>query len=239
MARKKTNEYYENFKDKIEEYSNVSELSKKNIGGRAEKRFVRIDDTKNTLKRKRNLIPHMQKTAKNSLFFGDLFRDLRLGKSKWKTYLNDDLFGKKRKETVIPDKVSCLIKRFDDVDGQDPYIAEHLGCRIANVCGIDSVFNIAHPEPISEDDLEYMSVVHDTYDYVISVDYVPWGYTSEKFSELDIGFHSETPLEEIMAEINEKFPYIEEKYGLKRDEKLFYQFKKDFAKNITPPQFLI
>ena len=239
MPRKFRNFNNENLLDRVEEYSNKEELTNKILGGHTEKRFVRIDDTNNSLKKRRKYIPHIQKSAKNSLFFGDLFRDLRLGNSKWKTYLNEVLLGKKRKDTILPDKVSCLIKSFEDNDGQDPYIAEHLGCRIANACGIDTVFNIAHAQPFDEEELEYMLNEYDTYDYVISVDYVPWGYTSERFSEIDLGFTSDTPLETILSEIDLKFPsYIQERNNLKSDSNMFAQFKKDFVKQFLFKQFI-
>jgi hypothetical protein len=229
----------DDFKDRIKPYHNNGEITQEFLGGHTQKSFVRLDDNTDRLKKKQAKTEYeLQKTEKDSLFFGELFRDLRRGHSNYVTYINDEIVGKKRNETYIPRHVSCLIK---ETDSQTAVFSECVGSRLANELGVPTVFNIAHAEVPNEEDWEFMTdeeKMYSTYDYVISADYVPWGYTTENLEELGVNFNEDSLLQEIIESLEKKFPDISKEYGLKDDKKQFESLKHDFVKQYLFRQFI-
>lgn len=91
--------------------------------------------------------------------------------------------------------------------------------------GVKTVYNVAlqSTEP-KEFDEEYPD-----YDTIISVDYVPYGYTPETFEELGISFDEDTDLSCIMNMIDSRFNHIAEKLSLEKSIDKLAQLKRDFA----------
>lgn len=210
------------FSRRIEKYSNA--LSHGDIGGyhHLPKEFVRIDDNTNTRnKRIHNSYVPIKKTAKDSLFFRDLFRSLMSNENHYITYLNDS-FKCKKSEIVIPDHVSCLLKSYMDIGGERCYF-ECVGSRLANALGIDTVYNIA----IASTHDEYDNTPQ--YDTLISVDYVPYGYRTESMVDLGIDFNEDTYLVQIMQELDDKLPQIAQKEKLNLTLEKANRLKEQFA----------
>ena len=114
---------------RVELYDNAEDL----VGayeGHLGKNVVRVNDDRDSLRKKREAgLVDIKKTAKDSLFFGDLFRALMSKKSHYLTYMNE-LFAGKKSETYIPESVSCFIKRSQN--NSDCQL-EVIGSRLANL----------------------------------------------------------------------------------------------------------
>ena len=212
-----------NIDDRIYEYDNASEISDI-YDGHLKKRAVRIDDNTDSLNRRQARTEEtIKKMPKDSLLFGGLFRSLMGKDNHYSTYLNSSFEGVKKSEMVIPKFVSCFVKTSDN-NAMGCY-SECVGSRLANELGVNTVYNIAlqSKEPDEFDD-EYPD-----YDTVISVDYVPYGYTPETFEDLEIKFDEDTSLERIFNIIDMRFKHLANEYGLEKSIDKLAQLKRDFA----------
>ena len=218
---------------KVEHYKFTDEITEKYLGGHTDKIFARLDDDRPALK-KRKQTEHIEpkKTTKDSLFFGELFRDLMSGNSHYVTYLNSEIVGKKKKDVYLPSHVSCLIKEMGP--NQEVYFSECVGSRLANAFQIDTVYNIAYASPKEEwyDENEPM------YENIISVDYIPWGYETETFDEFGIQFDEDTSLMTIFNKIDEVFIMKSKDLGVDLSIDKLRKFKRDFAKLFLFRQFI-
>ena len=207
--------------DRIYEYDNASEISDI-YDGHLKKRAVRIDDNTDALNRKQARTEDVKKTAKDSLLFGGLFRSLMGKDNHYITYMNNS-FDCDKSEMVIPKFVSCFVK--NSQGNAKGCFSECVGSRLANLLGVKTVYNVAlqSSEPDEYDD-EYPD-----YDTIISVDYVPFGYTPETFEDLEIKFDEDTPLERIFNLIDMRFKHIAKDYGLEKSIDKLAQLKRDFA----------
>ena len=208
---------------RIYEYDNASEISDI-YDGHLKKRAVRIDDNTDALNRRQAKTEEtIKKTTKDSLIFGGLFRSLMGKDNHYFTYLNSSFEGAKKSEMVIPKFVSCFVKQAQG-NAKGCY-SECVGSRLANLLGVNTVYNMTlqSTEPDEFDD-EYPD-----YDTIISVDYVPFGYTPETFEDLGIRFDEDTSLEKIFSLIDTRFKHIANEYGLEKSIDKLAQLKRDFA----------
>lgn len=216
------NSDYVDLNGRIEKYSN--NVTHKGIGSshHLPKGFVRLDD--NTDERNRRLKTSAissKKTAKDSLFFGDLFRSLMKKDNHYITYLNDS-FKCPKSEMIVPDHVSCLLKNYAGILPERCYF-ECVGSRLANSLGVDTVYNVAIASTYDED---YDSTEYDT---LISVDYVPYGYKTENMLDLGLGFDEDSKLSDIMDTIDATMPDIAKKKKLKITPERISNLKEQFA----------
>ena len=206
---------------RVELYDNAEDL----VGayeGHLGKNVVRVNDDRDSLRKKREAgLVDIKKTAKDSLFFGDLFRALMSKKSHYLTYMNE-LFAGKKSETYIPESVSCFIKRSQN--NSDCQL-EVIGSRLANLFDVDTVYNIAIE---SDEQDEYED--YPTYDAIVSVDYVPYGYRTETFKNLYIDFNEDSSLQDIFNSIDDNFECIAREQGLENSPEKLQKLKEQFAR---------
>lgn len=124
---------------------------------------------------------------------------------------------------VIPEHVSCLIKNFSDI-GADRCFFECVGSRLANLLGVDTVYNIALCTE-KDEELDYTE-----YNLLLSVDYVPYGYRTETLQELGIQFNEDTPLSTIMKNIDANLPKIAKQENIQLTNKMIDDIKTSMAK---------
>ena len=213
---------YIDIEKRIYEYDNASEISD-TYDGHLKKRAVRIDDNTEAFERKQvRTNDGAVKTTKDSLLFGGLFRSLMGKDNHYITYMNNS-FNCEKSEMVIPKFVSCFVKNTEN--NAHACYSECVGSRLASLLGVNTVYNIAlqSSEPDEFDD-EYPD-----YDTIISVDYVPYGYTPETFEDLGIRFDEDTPLSKIFTTIDMRFKHIAKDYGLEKSIDKLAQLKRDFA----------
>jgi hypothetical protein len=221
------------FEERISHYENNGQTDAEFLGGHTDKKFVRLDDDKMLLKKKRKVfLNNVKKSFKDSHFFGELFKQLQTKKSSYVTYLNDLVAPKDGSEPYIPQYVSCLIKELTD---QILFYSECISCRIANAIGVKTVFNTAHEMPRAPWESKDDPV---RYDYLISVDYVPTGYRTENLLELGIYFNVDTTLPEIFKNIDKKLQMIADMEKIKLTEENVARFKRDFVKQFLFRQFI-
>lgn len=214
------NNKMEELQSRIELYDNAEDLVG-SFDGHLGKNAVRINDDRAALKKKREEgLVDIKKTAKDSLFFGELFRSLISKKSHYKTYM-DDLFAGKKKDAYIPESVSCIVKRSQN--NSDCQL-EAIGCRLANLFAVDTVYNLAIE---SDEQDEYED--YPTYDAIVSVDYVPYGYRTETFKDLYIEFNEDSSLEDVMNRIDDEFECVARENGLDNSQEKLTALKKKFA----------
>ena len=159
--------------------------------------------------------------SKHRLFFGELFKELMSGNSSYVTYLNDGVVGKKKRDAKIPDYVRCIIKEMPSPTA--PYYGEIVGSRLANLLGVDTVYNMAHQiDP--DDELSAFD-----YDYLISVDYVPDGFTDFTFDNIGVCFEEDS-LEDIMINIDRALRRLNKTGRISADLESVESFKEDFVK---------
>ena len=206
--------------NRIELYSNEDELHG-SFDGHLGKSAVRVNDDRETLKRKREQgVADFKKTSKDSLFFGELFRSLMTKKSHYKTYM-DELFVGKKSDMYIPESVSCIVKKSQN--NSDCQL-EAIGSRLANLFGVDTVYNLAI-ESAEQDEYE----TYPTYDAIVSVDYVPYGYRLETFKDLYLEFNEDSSLEDICNMIDDEFECIARENDLEMSEEKLKGLKNKFA----------
>lgn len=216
------NQEYEDLNNRIEKYSNSLIHSDYGSYHHLPKEFVRIND--NTTKRNdkiRSGAIVTKKTAKDSLYFGGLFRSLMSKDNHYITYLNES-FNCKKSEIVIPDSISCLVKDYGSVGSERCYF-ECVGSRLANAFGVESVYNVAVASEVDEYDDS------PNYDTLISVDYVPYGYKTETMRDLGIDFNEDSHLSDIMADIDRAFPRIAKEKKLNLTKEGLQNLKEKFA----------
>ena len=214
------NNNMEELNSRLEFYDNQKEL-KGSFEGHLGKNAVRINDDCESLKKKRaNGLVDVKKTVKDSLFFGGLFRSLMSKKSHYKTYM-DDLFKGKKDDCYIPESVSCIVKKSQN--NSDCQL-EVIGSRLANLFGVDTVYNLAIESDSQDEYYEYP-----TYDAIVSVDYVPYGYRLETFNRLHVWFNEDSTLEEVMKSIDNKYKTVANKYDLEGGLEKLAELKKKFA----------
>lgn len=199
--------------DRIENYANNDDLNEKSFGGHLNKRFVRVDDNSSKFEEKMTEYEEAEagayiettpksfqskKTIRDSVFFKDLFKDLKSGNSHYITYLNDIV---SKKYAYLPKYVSCLIKTLNETYNIIAY-NECVGCQLSNCLGLDTVYNTAFGN-FYDDNGNLIK-----YDYLISVDAVAPGQTLETFEDLGIYFNGDMPLHEIMESIESQLPDI-------------------------------
>jgi len=219
---------------RIERYAPNGETDRSFLGGHTKKDFVRIDDDKEKFSKEQLAFENkLTKSIKDSDFFVELFKDLSKGNSHYCTYMNSLIVGLPKEEIYIPKYVSCLLKDLFDIE--QSYISECVGCRLANELGVNTVFNIAHERPLeawqSKDEFN-------GYDYLISVDYIPSGYTNRTLQSLDVLFTEDSTLGDIMQKIDLFFKKYARSYELNVTEENLMQFKKDFARQYLFRQFV-
>jgi hypothetical protein len=216
MNNNKMNE----LQSRIELYDNAQELVG-SFDGHLGKNAVRVNDDREALKKKReDGVLDIKKTAKDSLFFGELFRALMSKKSHYKTYMNDLFIGKKS-DMYIPESVSCIVKRSQN--NSDCQL-EAIGSRLANLFAVDTVYNLAVE---SDEQSEYDD--YPTYDAIVSVDCIPYGYRMQTFKDLQLWFNEDSSLEEVVHTIDKKFDAIAKKNGLGYAPEKLTELKKKFA----------
>ena len=214
------NNKMEELQSRIELYDNAEDLVG-SFDGHLGKNAVRINDDRAALKKKREEgLVDIKKTAKDSLFFGELFRALMSQKSHYKTYMND-LFTGKKSDMYIPESVSCIVKRSQN--NSDCQL-EAIGSRLANLFAVDTVYNLAIE---SDEQDEYED--YPTYDAIVSVDCIPYGYRIQTFKDLQLWFNEDSSLEEVMHTIDKKFDAIANKNGLGYAPEKLTELKKKFA----------
>ncbi len=212
---------------RIELYDNNAELEGV-FGGHLDKFPGRIDDSTHAHKeRRRKLGYEAKKTPKDSLYFGNLFRALMKKDCHYVTYLNPSFEGKKRSEVYIPQEVSCMVKTNERRPITSYY--ECVGSRLANLLGVDTVYNIA-VESGNEDNYDYDELgLLPEYDSIISVDYVPYGYTTESLEDLGIKFDEDYPLEIIFDNVDSQIKSIIREHKLTPSIDKVAELKKQLA----------
>ena len=198
-------------------------LRLKRLSGHTPKMFAILYDNKRSFDKKLGDDITTKKRSADSLFFGDLFRSLLSGKSSYVTYLNEGFKGKNKKDIIIPDGVACLIKTL--MANEEYYINEVLGSRLGNYLGVETVYNIAHSNSPDKDDW-----FQTRYDYLISVDYEPEGYKTMTFENLGCNFDEDTPLQDILTEIDRALARCARTGKLKLDIEQIRALKQNFTK---------
>lgn len=203
------------------------------FGGHILKSVVRINDNCPSLRRKREHDDmKIKKTLRDSLFFRELFKSLMSKESYYKTYLNELFNVKKKSEIHIPDNISCFVKNIEESkdlcyipDVNETCYYECVGSRLANLMGVDTVFNIAVK---SMDNIWFYDRIPN-FSTIVSVDYVPFGYKEVSLSELDIDFDENTCLDVILERIEKKWNDFSKQYNLENSPEKFRQIKEKFA----------
>ena len=222
-------EQYIDIKSRMYSYDNASEIEGV-FGGHLDKRAVRIDDNTDAFNRRQQRTEKtIKKTLKDSFIFGGLFRSLMGKNNSYFTYMNSSFEGKKKSEMHIPRFISCFVKSARGNEYSERKVkacfSECVGSRLANLLGVKTVYNLAlqTAEPNERAD-EYPE-----YDTILSVDYVPYGYTTETFEDLDIKFNEDTSLERIFNIIDMRFKHIAREYRLERSIDKLATLKREFA----------
>lgn len=188
-----------------------------------EKTATAINDTNPRLIEQREASGlNLKKTLKDSLVFGKLFRSLMSKDNHYITYLNES-FNCPKNEVYIPDHISCIVKDYSDIGSMRAYY-ECVGSRLANVFGVDTVFNLAI------ESVHHKEYDEPEYDKVISVDYVPYGYRTETLLDLGIGFDEDIPLSVIMQRLDVGFAKIEKKENVNATPERRRAIKEALAK---------
>ena len=165
------------------------------------------------------------KTTRNSCFFGELFKGLGSGKVTYKTYLNK-LFEDNNTETkYVPSNVNCLIKR----TREDSAYGEVVGSRLANLLGVDTVFNVAIEDSVAMEYLD-LSYCDAAYEYTLSVDYIPEDYKTEDLQTLEVLFSQDDSFDIWLTRIDEALPRIAKKLHIKLTSENVSKFKEDLCK---------
>lgn len=202
----------------------VTPVNFSDLCGSADKVYAVIDD--NSCKFSSNLECYKKsfhdKKLKDSAVFNELIKSLLSKKSSYKTYFNSLVLpSKKSKEKpYIPSNINCIVKenRCDGVYG------ECVGSRLANLLGIDTVFNYPHIAPRTTiEKLPY-------YDFVYSVDFVEKGCRVVELSELGLEEQPDSSLATWINSIKEKLPLQAKKNKLKYSEKSLNKLIDDFTK---------
>ena len=141
-------------------------------------------------------------------------------KSHYQTYMNEMFTGKKS-DMYIPESVSCIVKKSQN--NSDCQL-EAIGSRLANLFGVDTVYNLAIE---SEEQDEYEK--YPTYDAIVSVDYVPYGYRLETFKDLFLEFTEDSSLEDICNMIDDEIDCIARENKLHLTENRLSSLKEKFA----------
>ena len=187
----------------------------KRVQGRTPKAFAKLYD------KPRGLRVGKSKGV-NSLFFKEMFKGLLSGQSTYTTYMNDHFTGKNKGDVVLPDYVRCIIKEM--VSPNLPYYNEVVGSRLANLLKVDTVYNMAYQIDPNDD------IAPDDYDYLLSVDYLPDGYTDYSMSNIGIDFDIDDSLEDIMTNVYRGLRRLNRTGKIGNDIDQFEQFGESFAK---------
>ena len=161
---------------------------KDKFGGTLDKDIKCVDDNTKAFKKRKVLDKSMMKTPKDSQFFAELFRSLKKGNSSYVTYLNELVDGSKG-DVYIPQYVYCFLKNRRLKENNGVY-GEVVAPRLADLLGVKTAFNTAiekDPYEDYDDDIEYSKI--------LSVDFVPYGYTFMDLQECGLDFDADSTLE--------------------------------------------
>lgn len=207
---------------RLEEYTETDQEDI--IGGHHLKTFVRVDDnTTNFDKKVKGGKSQSEKKFVDSEFFADLYRALSKKGCHYVTYFNDLVSAKKPQDRYIPKFVSCLRKE----NGNDGYYGEIVGSKLANLCEVDTVFNVVTQ---SEDELFSEGEIYPNFDYILSVDYLQYGERTEDLATLGMKFDEDSNLPWMLERLDFMMPKFAEARGWKLTEEAVKKFKEDFVR---------
>ena len=215
------------FKDRLIKNANARDLDSSTIGGHLAKTFYWVDDKKD------GVVEGSARSIDDSMFFSELYQALLDENCSYQTYLNDSIVSDTPADRHYPQKVSCLVKNISD---DTSCFSEVAGSRLGNLLGVPTVFNVAvgkNPEINDTSDIyQYFEnkFYTPTYDYLLSIDFVPWKHRTIGFDEMDIYINKYREFEEIEHKIDVKLPKLAKDFRFKIDEDSLRKFKEDFVR---------
>ena len=213
---------FKNIQDRIDKYSEI--IDEDAIGGHHAKTFIRIDDNTDKFESQvRKGKSQSEKKCVDSEFFAELFETLSKRNSHYVTYLNDSVCTR-AKDRYIPKYVSCLRKFSERNDG---YYGEIVGCKLANLCEVDTVYNIVSQ---SENELFSEGEIYPNFNYIVSVDYVSYGERTEDMASLGLRFNEDSSLSWILERFDYMLPKFAEARSWNLQEETIQKFKEDFVR---------
>ena len=194
------------------------------FGGTLNKTYKNVYDDSRDYQRKKFIYnPQAKKRPKDSQFFQYLFKRLRTGSSCFKTYLGDLLVGKKG---YIPSYINCFVKNIRENRGYEGIYGEIVSPRIADLIGVDTVFNAVVQVDENDDCLDFPEYIN-----ILSVDFTPTGYTFEDFNTLGIIFNwNDETLAGTMLRLERGLQRLSKEYNLKLSNEKATQIKEDFIR---------
>ncbi|MBE5735947.1 MAG: hypothetical protein E7356_01125 [Clostridiales bacterium] len=223
----------------------IAKKSKRNTGkygkelrGHNPKRFVTIDDDSDRMIRKRARAEerreYYEKKVSDSALFRGLLQASKKKKYHYSTYMDKLLRPTDGSKPYYPKYVSCLIKSLEDPECHQTVVyAEVVGSRLANAIGVDTVFNIAYNvNEKEESDDEYYGYDYSVYDSILSVDYIPTGYTTMSFADMGIDIDETMTIEMIFNRVEFMLYEYYNKLG-KFNQKEFDEFMHNFTKQFV------